>query len=105
MPVNDNGEDDDDDTETDSDVGLGDVPAEIASLRKKLDRELERASGIKNNSLRDQVMAELANLGNNDLANIIDLYNNGGSWKTPATRLKKKLNKITSRITGGLKKK
>ena len=101
LPVNDNGEDDDDtETETDDD----NVPAEIASLRKKLDRELERASGIKNNSLRDQVMTELANLGNNDLANIVDLYNNGGSWKAPATRLRKKLNKITSRITGGLKK-
>ena len=95
---------DDDDTETETDNEVGHEPAEIASLRKKIDREIVRASGIKNVRLREQVIAELSDFGDNDLANIVGLYNNGGSWKAPATRLKKKLNKITSRITGGLKK-
>lgn len=95
---------DDDDTETETDNEVGHEPAEIASLRKKIDREIVRASGIKNVRLREQVIAELSDLGDNDLAKIVDLYNSSGSWKTPATRLRKKLNKITSRITGGLKK-
>lgn len=100
MPSDDDDDDDDDDTETDDDV----VPVEIATLRNRLDNLIAKASGIANVDAREQIMGDLNVIGSEDLAIVISKYNDKKPWKADATRLRKKLNKITLKITGHLKK-
>ena len=75
------------------------IPNKFEPLKSRLDNMLVRATEIEDVKAREQIMRELNAIGDNDLAILASKYINKKPWKADDKNIRKKLNKLTGRIT------